>query len=89
MQLPVNNAHRQTLEMAGQIQGASRRPTQNCANGSGIPRKVLGRSFGCSEKFPVELRVQFAFKPVDPVILPKYKALQTGITTLCRGRSET
>ena len=72
----MNNAHRQTLEMAGKIQGASRRPTQNCAN-------------GCSEKFPVELRVQFAFKPVDPVILPKYKALQTGITTLCRGRSET
>ena len=32
----MNNAHRQTLEMAGKILGASHRPKQNCANGTGI-----------------------------------------------------
>ena len=79
----MNNAHRQTLEMAGKIPAAGRHGIAQ------MEVEYLGRSFGCSEKFPIELRVQFAFKPVDPVILPKYKALQTGITTLCRGRSET
>ena len=52
LRLPVNNPHRQTLEMAGKIPCTSRRPKQNCANGleisvptgwngkSRIPRKV-------------------------------------------------
>ena len=31
----MNNAHRQTLEMAGKILGASHRPKQTCANGTG------------------------------------------------------
>ena len=32
----MNNAHRQTLEMAGKILGASHRPKQTYANGTGI-----------------------------------------------------
>lgn len=36
LRLPVNNIHRQTLELAGRIPGSSRRPKQNRANRRGI-----------------------------------------------------
>ena len=81
----MNNAHRQTLEMAGKFQA----PAAGQHRIAQMEVEYLGRSFGCSGKFPVELRVQFALKPVDPVILPKCEALQSGITTLWLGRGVT
>ena len=83
----MNNAHRQKLE----IPVAKRRPKQNCAKGTGIyvpagwngkwgiPQKVV-RLF---RKFPVELRVPFAFKPVEPEILPKWNASQVSVLERC------
>ena len=41
-------------------------------NGTGISVPT-GRSSVCCGKFPVELRAPFAFKPVEPEILPKWK----------------
>ena len=41
------------------------------------------RSSAYSGKFPIELRVPFAFKPVEPEILPKWKAPQVSVLERC------
>ena len=87
LRLPLNNAHRQKLE----IPVAKRRPKQNCANGTGISvpsgwngkRGILQKVSVCSGKFPVELRVPFAFKPVEKEILPTWKAPQVSVLERC------
>ena len=78
----MNNAHRQTLEMAGKISGASRLPKRDCANRteicvpagwngkSGIARKIA-RLF---RKISGRTALPFAFKPVELEILPTWKA---------------
>ena len=74
----MNNAYRQTLEMAGKIPGAriAQMERKFLFHPVGTEKvEYLGRSLVCSGKFPVEPRVQFAFKPVNSVILPKCKAL--------------
>ena len=62
--------------MAGKITGPIRLSKQNCAKGTGmsVPTGWDKKGEDFPLKFPVKPRFPIAFKPVKPVILPKWKA---------------
>ena len=69
----MNNTHRQTLELAGRIPGSSRRPKQKKrANRRGISVLTSWNRF-VPESFR-SIRALITFKPVEPEMLPVWKA---------------